>query len=139
MRKEFDELKKIEIQKLNNEIISFNCENKSYLSGKSDEIIEINAGGSHILATTRSTLTKVFFIQYSNSLLALLFGGKIAIPLINGKVFIDRDGEIFSLLISYLRNGKIICFDSQEQKRKFLNELAFWNIKLDYPSNIISI
>jgi len=66
-----------------------------------------------------------------------MFGGKVVVPKINNRVFIDRDGETFALIISFLRNGRLPIFDSKEQQKKFMNELEFWNIVLNQQGNVM--
>lgn len=44
----------------------------------------------------------------------------------NGRVFIDRDGEIFCQVIQYLRNGKIPMFDNKIKENAFYEELDYW-------------
>ena len=44
----------------------------------------------------------------------------------NGKIFIDRDGKTFKLLIQYLRNNKIPNFEDEKQKQNFIEECDYW-------------
>ena len=68
-----------------------------FKSDKASEIIELNIGGTHRVATSRSTLTK-----YCNSLLASLFRSDIKLTKYKGSYFIDRDGVAFTSMITYL-------------------------------------
>tara|TARA_B110000285_G_scaffold166531_1_gene186055 strand:+ start:650 stop:787 length:138 start_codon:yes stop_codon:yes gene_type:complete len=45
--------------------------------------------------------------------------------MIDGEVFIDRDGETFKQLLNYLRNGQDLIpeFDSKNQELMFMKEL----------------
>eukprot|EP01116_Phalansterium_solitarium_P022308 TRINITY_DN731_c0_g1_i1.p1 TRINITY_DN731_c0_g1~~TRINITY_DN731_c0_g1_i1.p1 ORF type:complete len:436 (+),score=64.06 TRINITY_DN731_c0_g1_i1:1156-2463(+) len=64
------------------------------------DIVRLNVGGVHYM-TTRSTLTK-----YRESMLGALFSGDFAETTDEeGRVFIDRDGELFGFLLSFLRTG----------------------------------
>jgi hypothetical protein len=60
-----------------------------------------------------------------------MFSGRHKLTKHNGRIFIDRDGETFCFLISYLRNGKIPLFDNKIKENAFFEELDFWQIPLD--------
>ena len=63
-------------------------------------IVEVDVGGTHLFKVQRDTLCKV-----QNSKLAQLFFNKqLLFQTTDGRVFIDRNGEIFSLVLDYLRN-----------------------------------
>lgn len=69
---------------------------------ESDSIVDLNVGGS-LYSTTRSTLCR-----YPDSKLAMLFSGQQELrrrP--DGRVFIDRDGEMFKYVLHYLRDGDL--------------------------------
>jgi hypothetical protein len=60
----------------------------------------LDIGGTHHITAALETLCKVPFSD-----LAKLFNGPVPpTKNSNGKIFIDRDGETFSLMLSYLRN-----------------------------------
>ena len=68
-----------------------------------EKIVTLNVGGSRY-TTTLSTLTK-----YPDSMLGAMFSGRHAlVQQEDGSYFIDRDGEAFSHILSYLRNSNII-------------------------------
>ena len=68
-----------------------------------ERIVTLNVGGSKY-TTTLSTLTK-----YPDSMLGAMFSGRHAlVPQEDGSYFIDRDGEVFSHVLSYLRDSNII-------------------------------
>ena len=50
---------------------------------------------------------------------------------IDDKIFIDRDGKVFELLINYLRNeGRVFPkFTNDHDLKMFVAELEFWQIK----------
>lgn len=98
---------------------------KELLPWQGENIIEFNIGGTTHIATSRSTL-----IKYPDSVLAQLFSGKFELPIYQGKVFIDRDGEAFSSLLSYLRTGRMPIFRSLDAENSFLAEAEYWNIPL---------
>lgn len=54
------------------------------------EIIDLNIGGTHMITTSRRTLTSV-----PESTLNAMFSGRHALTIHNGRVFIDRDGSAF--------------------------------------------
>lgn len=60
-----------------------------------------------------------------------MFSGRHKLSMHNGRVFIDRDGETFCSLLSYLRNGKLPLFDNKLKENAFFEELDFWQIPLD--------
>lgn len=99
---------------------------KVLLPWESENIIEFNIGGSTHITTSRSTL-----IKYPDSVLAQLFSGKLQLPYYQGKVFIDRDGEAFSNVISFLRTGRMPIFKSLDAENAFLAEADYWNIPLE--------
>ena len=68
-----------------------------------EKVIYLNVGGSRY-TTALSTLTK-----YPNSMLGTMFSGRHAlVQQEDGSYFIDRDGEAFSHVLSYLRDCNII-------------------------------
>lgn len=87
------------------------------------EVIELDIGGTHYIATTRTTLCKI-----PDSALAAMFSGNHPLKTHKGKVFIDRDGDIFCMLISYLRNNKLPVFEDKAYENLFYEELNYWGI-----------
>ena len=68
-----------------------------------EKIVTLNVGGSRY-TTTLSTLTK-----YPDSMLGAMFSGRHAlVQQEDGSYFIDRDGEAFSYILSYLRDSNIV-------------------------------
>ena len=96
---------------------------KAHNLNKNSEIIDLDIGGTELVTTTKATLT-----QYPESVLAAMFSGRYELPIHNGRVFIDRNGKGFSLLLQYLRNKKIPYFDNDIDKQYFLDEIDYWNI-----------
>lgn len=78
------------------------------------DIIELDIGGTHKLATARATLTK-----FPSSALGCMFSGKHKLNKHNGRIFIDRDGDPFISVITYLRSGKVPVFNSKTDEIKF--------------------
>jgi hypothetical protein len=91
----------------------------------SREIIELEVGGTHLITTTKATLTK-----FKNSVLAAMFNGKHEIQYHKGRVFIDWDGQAFSHVISYLWTGKIPAFENSIDDQKFKDEMHYYMIPL---------
>lgn len=121
------ELKNLEQQKA--KWFSIFCKG---LNKSSSEIIQLNVGGTHDISTTRGILTK-----YPLSLLAFLFSGKYDLPMLEGKVFIDREGQPFSDMIHYLRTGKFPNFEKKRDSKLLLNELLYWKIPYVITKNNI--
>jgi len=72
-----------------------------------DDIIDLNIGGTHKITTSRKTLTSV-----KDSSLAAMFSGRYPLTKHNGRVFIDRDGDAFCTMLSFLRTGRVPMFNS---------------------------
>jgi predicted ATPase len=92
-----------------------------------DNIIDLDIGGTHKITTTKSTLCSV-----SNSTLAAMFSGRHRVNMHNGRVFIDRDGEAFCMMINFLRSCKIPMFDSKTKETAFYEELDYWTIPINF-------
>jgi len=88
-------------------------------------IVDLNIGGTHMISTSKSTLTK-----FSNSALAAMFSGRHKLSHHNGRVFIDRDGDAFVHLITYLRTGKVPLFKTKAEENAFNDELDYWGVPL---------
>lgn len=59
-----------------------------------------------------------------------MFNGKNSLNRHKGRIFIDRDGEPFTSVISYLRSGKIPVFNTKYDEIRFFEEMDFWQIPL---------
>jgi len=132
--KRFQEKSKLDILNLKKAKEEVHCENLSIGASLIDEeemkipsdIIELDIGGTHKIATARSTLTK-----FPSSALGCMFSGKHKLNKHKGRAFIDRDGEAFLSVITYLRSGKIPVFNTKAEEIKFLEEMEFWQIPLE--------
>jgi len=120
---EFNKLRDEKLKELEAEIMEWNKEKKSLLQPEKNDVIEMNIGGTHKINVSRTTLTK-----YQNSLLASLFTEGNQLTIVEGKVFIDRDGEPFAQMINFLRSGKVPLFSTKDQELLFRRELEFWQI-----------
>ena len=70
----------------------------------------------------------IYFI-FQHSALAKMFSEKFKLPINNGKIFIDRKGDIFTLVINYLRNKQLPqTFINEKQKILFYDELNYWQL-----------
>jgi hypothetical protein len=92
----------------------------------SSEVIEMNIGGTHMIATTKETLCKVH-----DSALAAMFNGKHKLRTYKERVFIDRDGDAFCMMLSYLRSSKIPLFENKAEENLFYEELDYWRIPIN--------
>ena len=58
-----------------------------------------------------------------------MFSGRHDLNKIDGKIFIDRDPDVFRLVISYLRNNECISdIEDKFLKGQLQKELEFWMI-----------
>ncbi len=81
-------------------------ENKDKIDSMyTEDVIDLNIGGTHLVTTTRNTL-----IAVKDSSLAAMFSGRHKLTMHNGRYFIDRDGEAFTSMLSFLRTGKVPLF-----------------------------
>lgn len=118
---EFNIYKENELFKLEQSEKEWSDQKSQYLNiGNESKIIEINIGGTHKLTTTLSTLLK-----FPQSALAACFNGTVELPKYKNEYFIDREGETFCHVISYLRTGKFPKFDIPADEAHFLDELKF--------------
>ena len=103
-----------------------------------EDILDLDIGGTHKLTTTKKTLTK-----FEGSVLAAMFSGRHHLLKHKDRIFIDRDGEAFSLMLNYLRTGQKPVFEDQsesdnlvyfrgkpmsQQESLFYRELHYWQI-----------
>ena len=93
-----------------------------------EKIVTLNVGGSRY-TTTLSTLTK-----YPDSMLGAMFSGRHAlVQQEDGSYFIDRDGEAFSHVLSYLRDSNIVLtiipILSNELRIRLRYEAGFYQLQ----------
>ena len=65
-----------------------------------DEIVQLNVGG----VTKGFTVTRELMKTIPGSYLDAMFSGKFQLKKVDGKVYLNRDPEIFKLVLRYLRN-----------------------------------
>lgn len=76
------------------------------------------------MRVSRSVLTRV-----RGSALEAMFSGRHTLKEIDGRIFIDRDSDVFSMVISFLRNG--LDYPQVEDKalmKRFNKELKYWGL-----------
>ena len=91
-----------------------------------EDVVDLNVGGTHMITTSRSTLLMV-----KDSSLSAMFSGRHKLTMHQNRVFIDRDGEAFSSMLSYLRTGKVPIFKDQSSEHAFYDELDFWMVPVE--------
>lgn len=77
-----------------------------------DDVLTLNIGGERTIQVSRSVLTRV-----KDSALEAMFSGRHTLKTINENIFVDRDSEPFSKMISYLRNGLKYAEIEDKEKR----------------------
>lgn len=87
-------------------------------------IIELNVGGRKF-TTTRDTLCKD-----ADSMLAAMFSGDFmpAHQDSKGRVFLDRNGDMFAVILSYLRGEPLQVPDGVVQQRALVAEAHFFQV-----------
>ena len=95
------------------------------------EIIELCVGGTHKYTTTKSTLCKL-----KESKLYSLFNNQHNLKTHKGRIFIDRDGKAFGMILSYLRNNKIPFFENKEHAIMFYDEANYWKLPITVPKEL---
>ena len=111
------------------ELWELNTQRAKQLYTAPKDVFKVNIGGTHKVISTKATLCKV-----ENSALAAMFSGRHKVKTHKGRIFIDRDGEAFCMMISYLRTGKIPMFADKTQENLFYEELDYWQIPVKMPA-----
>lgn len=57
-----------------------------------------------------------------------MFSGRHRLSMHKDRVFIDRDGDAFTAMLSFLRTGKVPMFQAQAQEHAFYDELDYWMV-----------
>ena len=67
--------------------------------------------------------------QIPNSSLEAMFSGRHEVKKVKDKIFVDRDPEIFKLLIQYLRNGcQRFELESPHLNKMLDLEIEYWDV-----------
>lgn len=99
------------------------------------EIIKINVGGK-LFETSKTTITK-----YPETLLARIINTQVPVARVDGYIWIDRNGDLFSYILDFYRNN-VISYPSNVSQKDFHRELDFWliphpedqpQISIDHP------
>ena len=101
-------------------------ERMNHIGNSQDEIIELDVGDKYF-KVRRKMLMKV-----PGSDLAAYFSGSHQQKLTDeGRVFLDRDAEMFNYTLSYLRNDLYIApFGSEFLQKQFEAELKYWKLDI---------
>ena len=87
------------------------------------EQVELNVGGK-LYNTTITTLTRL-----PNNLIEKMFTGQIPITKdVNGRYFIDRDGDIFAHILDFLRTKSLTLQDNFNDMDSLMQEAEFYQI-----------
>eukprot|EP01113_Clastostelium_recurvatum_P051300 TRINITY_DN9932_c0_g1_i1.p1 TRINITY_DN9932_c0_g1~~TRINITY_DN9932_c0_g1_i1.p1 ORF type:complete len:324 (-),score=49.34 TRINITY_DN9932_c0_g1_i1:127-1098(-) len=90
---------------------------------KGSDIVELNVGGRHF-TTSRSTLC-----SRPNSKLEAMFSGRWKMPEDKtGKIFLDRDGKHFKLILEFLRNPDTSVKLPAHKTESFRSELEWYGL-----------
>lgn len=99
------------------------------MTSDSNQIIQLNVGGISF-STMKETL-----LREPNSFFETLFVpeklekvSKFAILLANGSYFIDRDGYLFTFILDYLRNGRLIVPQNFDNLIRLRDEAEFYQL-----------
>jgi len=88
-----------------------------------NDVVDLNVGGQKF-STLRSTLTK-----YSGSMLDAMFSGRHPMTKDKkGNYFIDRNPDIFRLVLEYLRIDNFPFFQSPNERVAFFRELDYFGL-----------
>lgn len=93
-----------------------------------DEVIRINVGGC-LYSTTKHTL-----VRGPNSQLSCLVRGEDTLPdgiirLDDGSFFIDRDGDLFTHILHYLRTEKLSLPEGFRDMARLKDEAEFYQLE----------
>lgn len=90
------------------------------------EVVDLNVG-ARIFATTRSTLCK-----HSGSMLAAMFSGDMQLGQQDnqGRFFIDRDGDRFATILSYLRGEPTDLPRARIQRQALAADARYFQVQL---------
>ncbi|CAE7444843.1 Kctd8 [Symbiodinium necroappetens] len=83
-------------------------------------VLRLNVGGKEYV-TSLSTLRRV-----DSGMLAKMFGSNLPSATIGGAYFIDRDGDLFRFVLSYLRDGAVELPSSFQELRRLEREASFF-------------
>ena len=89
-----------------------------------DSKIKLDVGGKYFNTST-ATLTKE-----ADSMLASMFSGRFPIKKDEeGRVFIDRDGSVFDIILDYLRDGEFEAPEDTKILNKLLRDVKYYGLQ----------
>lgn len=92
-----------------------------------DQVVELDVGGWLYKASIR-TLRK-----YEGSMLDAMFSGRHILHLDDrGRIFIDRDGSLFSHVLAYLRDGDALCEGADGFRCSTLRDRDLRQLKIEF-------
>ena len=90
--------------------------------GHEGKYVDLDVGGTHF-KTSLSTLLK------GDTMLSALFSGRIPIEKdLKGRVFLDRDGKHFNLILNFLRDGVISLPENKQHLEELKREAQYYCI-----------
>jgi len=92
------------------------------------DIVSLNVGGV-IFKTTKATLTRGGS-NYFASLFSAEKRGMTPKKDENGCYFVDRSGELFQVILEYLRTNKLRLGEWKEKEDEIMDELEFYSIPI---------
>ena len=94
------------------------------------DLIELNVGGS-----VYTTLRKTLLSENGSLFHDLLVTNSIEfLKDSNGRIFIDRDGNLFKYVLDYLRNKNSVSLDTNVDKLKLKGEADYFKLYLLWSS-----
>lgn len=118
---EFEEKEKI--LKLNEQKLKHSIEQMEKIHKFQDCQIKLDIGGTYF-STSVTTLTKD-----PDSMLGTMFSGRFPIKKNEeGRVFIDRDASLFSIVLEYLRDGEFDIPEDSKIVSKLLREVKYYGL-----------
>ncbi len=95
------------------------------ISSVDDEVLELNVSG----VTQGFVVKKALLCSVQGSALEAMFSGRHKLKTINDKIFVDRDSDMFRMIISYLRNNQQYPkIEDRTVSKLFQMELEFWGL-----------
>ena len=124
IKKEDLEFEKKNINKVKEKVLKQFLDEQNKIkeeASRKHEIITLNVGGRKF-TTTRHTLTK-----YKGSMLYAMVNGNFKENEDN-EIFIDRDGELFAYILTYLRNGEFVMPKDPRLRYLIQKEIEYYAI-----------
>ena len=96
---------------------------------EADEVVELSVSGE----TSGFCVTRSLLCSVPGSKLDTLFSGRHNLPKINGKIFIDRNPQIFAMTLDYLRNDMKLPKNLDKLTLEKVNmELEYWDLLIKH-------